>query len=84
MENWNEVLTFTLKAINARTSLERGGELKLNEGEVGLDMLSRWAGVKHKEDLKMSTRDVVVHLSSNVFAGSDITAIALRAVIYYL
>ena len=32
----------------------------------------------------MSTRDVVVHLSANVFAGSDTTAIALRAIIYFL
>src|SRR5436853_180332 len=32
----------------------------------------------------MNTRDIIVHLSANVFAGSDITAIALRAVIYFL
>jgi cytochrome P450 len=32
----------------------------------------------------MSTRDIVVHLSTNVFAGSDTTAIALRAIIYFL
>lgn len=32
----------------------------------------------------MSTRDIVVHLSTNVFAGSDTTAISLRAIIYFL
>lgn len=32
----------------------------------------------------MNTRDIVVHLSGNVFAGSDTTAIALRAIIYFL
>ena len=32
----------------------------------------------------MSTRDCVVHLSTNVFAGSDTTAIALRAILYFL
>ncbi|OQO09835.1 hypothetical protein B0A48_04187 [Cryoendolithus antarcticus] len=47
-------------------------------------MLSKWAAVKNFDPLKMSTRDVVVHLSTNVFAGSDTTAIALRAILYFL
>jgi cytochrome P450 len=33
---------------------------------------------------KMTTTDVMVHLSANVFAGSDTTAIAFRAVFYFL
>jgi hypothetical protein len=32
----------------------------------------------------MNTRDIIVHLSTNVFAGSDTTAIALRAIVYFL
>ena len=32
----------------------------------------------------MSTRDIIVHTSTNVFAGSGTTSIALRAMIYYL
>ncbi|ESU15399.1 hypothetical protein FGSG_13459 [Fusarium graminearum PH-1] len=83
MENWNAVLTFTLKAINSRTSMKRDGELELPD-EGGKDLLSKWAAVKNKDPLKMSTRDAIVHLSANVFAGSDTTAIALRAVIYFL
>ncbi|RFU30248.1 hypothetical protein B7463_g6110, partial [Scytalidium lignicola] len=83
MESWNSVLTFTLKAINSRTSIKRDGELELHDGGK-TDMLSRWAAVKSKDPLKMSTRDIVVHLSTNVFAGSDTTAIALRAIIYFL
>ncbi|KAF9773847.1 hypothetical protein IL306_008254 [Fusarium sp. DS 682] len=83
MESWNSVLTFTLKAINSRTSIKRDGELELTDGGEK-DMLSRWAAVKNKDPLKMSTRDAIVHLSTNVFAGSDTTAIALRAVIYFL
>ncbi|KAB5559620.1 cytochrome P450 oxidoreductase [Coniochaeta sp. 2T2.1] len=83
METWNAVLTFTLKAINSRTSMKRGGELELNDdGEK--DMLSKWAAVKSKDPLKICTRDIIVHLSTNVFAGSDTTAIALRAAIYFL
>ncbi|KAK3715293.1 hypothetical protein LTR37_007260 [Vermiconidia calcicola] len=84
METWNETLMFTLKAINSRTSISRDGELELEDGRVGNDMLSKWAAVKSFDPLKMSTRDIVVHLSTNVFAGSDTTAIALRAILYFL
>ena len=83
METWNQVLVFTLKAINERASIKRDGEL-INADTEGRDMLSRWAYVKSSDPLKMSTRDIIVHLSTNVFAGSDTTAIALRAVIYFL
>lgn len=83
METWNAVLTFTLKAINSRTSIKRDGELELTDGGEK-DMLSRWAATKNKDPLKMCTRDIIVHLSTNVFAGSDTTAIALRAAIYFL
>ncbi|KAF5984321.1 cytochrome P450 monooxygenase oxidoreductase [Fusarium coicis] len=83
MESWNAVLTFTLKAINSRTTIQRDGELELN-GDGGRDFLSRWAALKKRDPLKMSTRDVMTHLSTNVFAGSDTTAIALRAIVYFL
>ena len=59
-------MMFTLKAINMRTTISRDGELELEEGKVGNDMLSKWAAVKSFDPLKMSTRDVVVHLSTNV------------------
>lgn len=83
METWNQVLVFTLKAINNRASIKRDGEL-INADSEGRDMLSRWAYVKSSNPDKMSTRDIIVHLSTNVFAGSDTTAIALRAVVYFL
>ena len=66
METWNQVVMFTLKAINSRTKMTRNGELELEDGHVGDDMLSKWAAVKAFDPLKMSTRDVVVHLSTNV------------------
>lgn len=56
----------------------------INVDEGGRDLLSRWAYVKSSDPDKMSTRNIVVHLSTNVFAGSDTTAIALRAIIYFL
>ncbi|KAK5120582.1 hypothetical protein LTR85_006238 [Meristemomyces frigidus] len=84
METWNSVLNFTLKAINARTKMSRDGELELEGGRDGNDMLTRWAAAKAFDPLKMSTRDVIVSLSTNVLAGSDTTAIALRAILYFL
>lgn len=88
METWNQVLNFTLKAVNAVTGkqarLDRDGELDVAALEAQGDMLSRWSAVKATSPDKMSTRDIIVHLSGNVFAGSDTTAIALRAIIYFL
>lgn len=94
MESWNQVLQFTLKAINSRgsQSLQRDGELQsrknanseIDETQPGKDMLSRWSAIHELDPDKMSTRDVIVHLSTNVFAGSDTTAIAMRAVFYFL
>ncbi|KAJ3548663.1 hypothetical protein NM208_g904 [Fusarium decemcellulare] len=92
MEGWNKVLTFTLKAVNdvIGKSGGSGGELK-QDGEFDIenldkkgDMLSKWFALKLADPNKMSTRDIVVHLSTNVFAGSDTTAIALRAIFYHL
>ncbi|KAL6232759.1 hypothetical protein BDW75DRAFT_242661 [Aspergillus navahoensis] len=61
-----------------------GGDLEKGDLEEGKDMLSRWMTI-HVSDLeRMSTRDVIVHLSTKAFAGSDTTAIALRAIVYFL
>ena len=85
IESWNQVLTFTLKAINSRGTLSRNGELSVAEkGGTGKDQLSKWIVARDADPTKLSTRDIVVHTSVNVFAGSDTTAIALRAVFYYL
>ncbi|KAF8206298.1 cytochrome P450 oxidoreductase [Mycena galopus ATCC 62051] len=84
METWNQVLVFTLKAINGRASIKRDGELIDGDNDGGVDQLSRWATVKRSDPLKMDTRNIVVHTSTNVFAGSDTTSIAMRAAIYLL
>lgn len=81
METWNQVLMFTMKAINGRASIKRDGEL-INADSEGRDMLSRWAYVKSSDPLKMSTRDIIVHLSTNVFAGeSNLTIVAVLLVL---
>lgn len=84
METWNQVLQFTLKAVNSRASIQRDGDFEDPEKGGGKDMLSRWMEIHRSDPEKLSTRDVIVHLSTNVFAGSDTTAIALRAVLYFL
>lgn len=92
MEGWDKVLSFTPKAINTATGRDTGSAEKVKQGdELDLrslerrgDMLSKWYALKLSEPDKISTRDLVVHLSTNVFAGSDTTATALRAVFYYL
>ncbi len=38
MEHWNEILNFTLKAINPRASLKKDSELEAEEGEAGAGM----------------------------------------------
>lgn len=85
---WNEALNFTLKAVNAATGkaahLARDGELNPAALEAQGDMLSRMAATMATTPEKLSTRNIVVVLSANVFAGSDTTATALRAIIYFL
>ncbi|KAB8068606.1 cytochrome P450 [Aspergillus leporis] len=87
MESWNSVVMFTLKAINKRASLQRNGEVYKDDpsGETaGKDMMSRWMAIHNLDPTRLSTRDLIVHLSANVFAGSDTTAVALRSILYHL
>ncbi|CAG7930638.1 unnamed protein product [Penicillium olsonii] len=83
LESWNQVLQFTLKAINPDSPFKEDGE-NHEDPESGKDMLSRWMAVHRNDPERFSTRDAIVHLSANVFAGSDTTAIALRAILYLL
>ncbi|KAL9054230.1 MAG: hypothetical protein Q9162_004263 [Coniocarpon cinnabarinum] len=59
------------------------GEEMVDEEEQGVDQLSKFRTRKSKSQ-KIGTRELVSNLSSNVFAGSDTTAIALRSTVYYL
>ncbi|KAL5361449.1 cytochrome P450 [Aspergillus floccosus] len=85
MESWNQVLQFTLKALNARVSLGKDQDnMQEHRPDAGNDMLSRWLAIHRSDPQKLSKRDIIVHTSTNVFAGSDTTAIALRAIFYLL
>lgn len=68
MEKLNKVLIFTVKTIKERATFSSSGEITGTDAK-GKDMLSRWAHVQSSDPMKMKTRDIVVHLSTNVFAG---------------
>lgn len=82
-EAWNQVLQFTLKAISLQAPLKENGEIGAEKLD-GKDMMARWMAIHQADPERFSTRDAIVNLSTNVFAGSDTTAIALRAILYFL
>ncbi|KAG4429800.1 hypothetical protein IFR05_014722, partial [Cadophora sp. M221] len=86
IETMNTILNFTLKAINSssHSSQEPNKDQQVQDPKIRKDMLWRWTSLPPTHPLKMTKRDLIAHCSSNVFAGSDTTAIALRAAIYYL
>jgi len=52
--------------------------------EVRRDMLQRLLEVSEKDDSKISLSEIIALTTTNLIAGSDSTAIALRAILYFL
>ncbi len=65
---------FAIKEIAARQ--DRGGNQK--------DILSKLRATQKEKPLEMNENAVASMATSNIFAGSDTTAISTRAIIYYL
>ncbi|KAK0922838.1 hypothetical protein LTS16_012210 [Friedmanniomyces endolithicus] len=65
---------FAIKEIAARQ--DRGGNQK--------DILSKLRATQGEKPLEMNENAVASMATSNIFAGSDTTAISTRAIIYYL
>ena len=65
---------FAVKEIAARQ--DRGGDQK--------DILSKLRATQKEKPLEMDENAVASMATSNIFAGSDTTAISTRAIIYYL
>ncbi|KAK0270305.1 hypothetical protein LTR54_017022 [Friedmanniomyces endolithicus] len=65
---------FAIKEIAARQ--DRGGNQK--------DILSKLRATQKEKPLEMDENAVASMATSNIFAGSDTTAISTRAIIYYL
>ncbi|GAB7338673.1 hypothetical protein MBLNU457_5399t3 [Dothideomycetes sp. NU457] len=68
------IRTLALKEVEARK--DRGSERK--------DMLAKLFAVQKEKPDALSISDVTSTAASNVFAGSDTTAISTRAIVYYL
>lgn len=89
METWNQTLVFTLKAMQSRTKIKRDEELEDVEHQGvdmlsrwnsvktsdPLKMGTKYATLnsKYHDRQLMHGRDIVVALSTNVFAGRYVT-----------
>jgi len=74
-----DIVQFTQVCIDDYDQAEKSGE-----GRQTSDFLTflRLEEKKNKEN--MPHRDLINHLSNNLLAGSDTTAISLRAILYYI
>lgn len=81
------VATFARNRIAARQDMEQGQEKAVTstDGKPGRrDFLSRFSEAHHKDPEFISRERVLALTVANMFAGSDTTAISLRAMFYYL
>lgn len=77
------VLNFTLKTMYAR--LEEANAGATDKLSAKRDMCSKWTAIKPGTEMaKLNELEMVANLTSNMVAGSDTTAIALRSIIYNL
>jgi cytochrome P450 len=73
-ERHGPIRDFAIREINART--DRGSDHQ--------DMLAKLKATQKEKPLEMTETAVASMASSNIAAGSDTTAISIRAIIYYL
>lgn len=76
LESSNEVQNFAIKMINKRINGE--------QTEVKRDMLARLLEVNQKDESKLKFEEIIALTTTNLIAGSDSTAIGLRAILYLL
>ncbi|KAK4565898.1 hypothetical protein LTR86_003747 [Recurvomyces mirabilis] len=84
IETVNAAVVFAKKALDRRLKTYSADGIHTDEHGMRDDMLSRWTAMKAKDPEKMNNTDIMVALCTNIFAGADTTATALRAVLYYL
>ncbi|KAI1483449.1 cytochrome P450 [Daldinia eschscholtzii] len=84
----NQIVDFALKAVNdvagRDIALRKGGKINNSDIESKGDMLTKWYAINQNGSKYMATKNLVTHLSANVYGGSDTTSIALRSIFYYL
>lgn len=76
LESSNEVQNFAIKMINKRINGE--------QTEVKRDILARLLEVNQKDESKLKFEEIIALTTTNLIAGSDSTAIGLRAILYLL
>ncbi|GFN18676.1 cytochrome P450 [Aspergillus tubingensis] len=74
----------TIRQIAAREIMARREEKHVEEAKEEQDILSKLFDVQKKKGNQLSDDDVLSMATSNVFAGSDTTAISIRSIIYHL
>lgn len=74
----------TIRQIAAREIMARREGKYVEEAKEEQDILSKLFNVQKKKGNQLSDDDVLSMATSNVFAGSDTTAISIRSIIYHL
>ncbi|KFX94972.1 hypothetical protein V490_04061 [Pseudogymnoascus sp. VKM F-3557] len=77
IESSNEVQNFAIKMINKRKSPS-------STKEPHRDILARLLEVSEKDPSKLTFEEIIALTTTNLIAGSDSTAIGLRAILYFL
>lgn len=74
----------SIASFTARCMKEKETEKQSYDGNMSRDFLSRFLEAHDKDPSFISRERVMALTNSNIFAGSDTTAISLRAIFYYL
>ncbi|OBT58519.1 hypothetical protein VE04_01242 [Pseudogymnoascus sp. 24MN13] len=77
LESSNEVQNFAIKMINKRKSPS-------STTKPHRDLLARVREVPEKDPSKLTFEEIIALTTTNLIAGSDSTAIGLRAILYFL
>ncbi|KAF5672009.1 cytochrome P450 monooxygenase [Fusarium heterosporum] len=78
------VVTFARSRMLARVDPEKLGDIQFDQDSRRRDFLSRFLEANQKDPEFMTNDRVLALTVANIFAGSDTTAITLRAIFYYL
>jgi len=76
LESSNQVQQFAIRIIEKR--------LNGKQPNAGRDILARFLEVSEKEDAKLNLEQIIALTTVNLIAGSDSTALGIRAILYYL
>ena len=78
------VVSFARSRMLDRVDPEKLGDMQFNKDSERRDFLSRFLEANQKDPEFMTNDRVLALTVANMFAGSDTTAITLRAIFYYL